>query len=424
MDMEEESSRDRNTRIADEHLAEVCREWLAWLDDDNGTLSAGRKVSEDMVHMMQRTPVAPLCRAVAMAVEAASHRLAKDRAQLATMREQTHDYQEQLLACNSHASQLESSLRSELEAKVAELDNLNEQLKHLQRSHQDLTMDHGNASAELKEVKERLHSSQSELEAGRIRDTESKQQIRSLMEKEKAQQAELERVMAAHAKSDAERQAFDRSVRSARSEIDALTQAREQLQAQLQEETEARSKERRHLEDTLNQTRGEFSALQAQHQRTLRQFEEGEDTAREELQRVSAELRDVQAALQKTKESLKLRDAELREANSRVQEAVAESENVRNQQREELRMQLRVQHEREASLKADLDWAKAAASKAEAKYLASEKGARKARWEADTANEERRWLESELEKQAQSRTKSIALMAKHRELVQELLPPS
>ena len=137
MDMEEESSRDRNTRIADEHLAEVCREWLAWLDDDNGTLSAGRKVSEDMVHMMQRTPVAPLCRAVAMAVEAASHRLAKDRAQLATMREQTHDYQEQLLACNSHASQLESSLRSELEAKVAELDNLNEQLKHLQRSHQD-----------------------------------------------------------------------------------------------------------------------------------------------------------------------------------------------------------------------------------------------------------------------------------------------
>lgn len=92
----------------------------------------------------------------------------------------------------------------------------------------------------------------------------------------------------------------------------------------------------------------------------------------------------------------------MQDVKGQLQTALNDVEALRTHEREEIKKLNRVHAEKEASWRENLDWVKAAASKAESERIASERAARKARWEADTALEERRWLESEVKRLASS----------------------
>merc|ERR1712048_1066905 len=126
--------------------------------------------------------------------------------------------------------------------------------------------------------------------------------------------------------------------------------------------------------------------------------EEGEGMTWEAREAERAELQSVKEKLQQAQEQLQAKDRELHESNKLLHSASADVEAARAHEREEIKKLLHAHVEKEAQWRENLEWVKAAAIKAETDRLASERAARKARWEADTAAEERRWLEGEVKR--------------------------
>merc|ERR1711879_437143 len=110
--------------------------------------------------------------------------------------------------------------------------------------------------------------------------------------------------------------------------------------------------------------------------------------------------KEAQSRLRVAEEEVKSKQRELQETKTQLQGATADLEATKEHQRDEIKRLNRAFADKESSWRENLDWVKAAASKAEADRIASERAARKARWEADTALEERRWLESEVKRLA------------------------
>jgi len=392
---EDAAVRERNVALADQQLTEQCKAWLAWLDDGAGAARAGEKATEELARAMQRMPTAPLCRAAKSALEAAGRCVAAQREALGKSQERLAEAERQAAAYGSAAAQQQAAEIARLEEKIASLEHASEKLK--QELHQEQASVEAR-DAELQKAKKQNHSLLEDIEVLRALEHELKAQVRSFAEKEEARQAELERTKAEMSKAETERLSTERTARIARLEADSGSTARQQLEARLEEEVAARKQ----LQDELERASSERGALQAQFEQKQRAWEAGEGSARKEREAERAELKRAQEACRKVAAELKAKDAEHRGAAAQLQQAQADLEAARAHEREELRRLNRAHAEKEASWRENLDWVKAAAAKAEAEHIASERAARKARWEADTALEERRWLEGEVKRLAQN----------------------
>eukprot|EP00416_Gambierdiscus_australes_P012678 CAMPEP_0171126132 /NCGR_PEP_ID=MMETSP0766_2-20121228/112703_1 /TAXON_ID=439317 /ORGANISM="Gambierdiscus australes, Strain CAWD 149" /LENGTH=807 /DNA_ID=CAMNT_0011589149 /DNA_START=102 /DNA_END=2522 /DNA_ORIENTATION=- len=266
---EETAVRSSNVRLADQQLSEQGKLWLAWLNEEGAAGLTCYEPTEGLVSLLERAPSAPACRAVKSALEAAGHRVAKQRDQLKAVHNMLSDAEQRATALRNAVAEEEANAQLTLWKSNAEMEE------------------------QLSELSEALQLERS----ARV-----------------SREMELQRTDAENGQARA-------------ADLQELMQLREQLNS-VSERLHSREVE-------LKETRGSLDAL-------------------------------------------------------------------RSHEREEVIKLNRAHAEREQSWRESLDWIKAAAAKAESERIASERAARKARWEADTALEARRWLEEEVKRLAKA----------------------
>jgi len=400
LEWEETAARERNTRLADQKLNEACRAWLEWLDEDGSTPgdnAKGEQRSEELCRLMEQMPNGPLCRAAAMAIHAAQRRKCKEREAIAGAAEKAAEAAKHAESF-SNATAERAAVRVELDAKMSELEHAHEKLKQASQAEEATQMELQARDAELQQAKAQNHASLQELDSAKSREHDLKAQLRAVGDQVEQLRAEVQRAEAAAAKAESERLASESAARMARLEAETGGTQRQQLEGQVEE---SRGKIKR-LEDELKKTKKEHETLQGKFEVTRREWEDAAGMARKERDAERAELQQVRKNMQVLMDTGKSRDKVLEEARQKLTTTTAELETARSQTREESKKLHQSFATREAKMRDDIEWAKAAAVKAESKFLASEKAARKARWEADTAIQERTWLEGELKRLAQN----------------------
>jgi len=382
---EEAAVKERNTRLADRQLSEACAQWLEWLANDNGTWVVGERISGNLTKIMEQMPSGPLCRAASAALEAAGRRVAMERQALAAQQQQS------------------------LVARGKDLDQAQEEMKQAQRREQEAHMELNAKAAELRDSQAQHQAALADAEAVRAREHEVMAMHRALADNTGALQADLERLQAAALKAEADRLSHERAAENARSEADAGSQRRRELETQLEQGQAQNAAAVRQLKAEVERRQEETEMLRKESERARLQLEEElrgrttiaerEGTARIELERQGAELRQMQEQLRATRAELQAERAEVEASKAEIAAARTSAEGLKSKDIEERKALHGLYAEKEAAWRADIEWAKASTQKSETKYLASERAARKARWEADTAVEERRWLEAELVRQ-------------------------
>jgi len=249
---------------------------------------------------------------------------------------------------------------------------------------------------ELKKAKAQAHSLTEDVELLRSLEHEVRAQLRSFTEREGSQRTELEQMAADVAKAEEERMAAERSFRIARLEAESSTTTQRQLQARLGEE----SKQTEQLEADWERISADHTAMQKEFEKLRHQQEASEGLLRKERDAERAELKQAREGLQTVSNKLQGLSKELQESREQLESSKAQVGAIKANDHEELRKLTNTHAEKEASWRENLEWVKAAAAKAETDRIASERAARKARWEADTALEERRWFEGEIRRLA------------------------
>jgi len=384
---EEAAVKERNARLADRQLSEACAQWLEWLANDSGTWESGERVSGNLTKLMEKMPSAPLCRAATAALEAAGRRVAMERQALSAQQE--------------HSAV----------ARGKELDQAQDEMKQAQRREQEAKMELKAKAAELRDSQAQHQAALADAEAARAREHDVKAMHRALADNTGALQADLERLQAAASKAEADRLSHERAAEKARSEAGAGGQRCRELELQLEQFRAQNDAAVRQLEAEAERRREETEMLRKESERARKQLEEElrgrttiaerEGSARIELERQGGELRQMQEQLRTARAELQAERAEVETAKAEVAAARATVDGLKSKDVEERKALHGIYAEKEAVWRADMEWAKTSSQKSESKYLASERAARKARWEADTAAEERRWLEAELARQRQ-----------------------
>jgi chromosome segregation ATPase len=288
----------------------------------------------------------------------------------------------------------------ELQERAAELQATHDKLKASSIAESGARLELQARDAEVRSLKTKHHDALTDLEALRSMEHELKAQIRTLVERDEKLQSEVERLTADNAQAEADRQAGERAIRIARLDAESSSTVRSQVESSLQE---ARGKLGQ-MEEEIKRTRGDKDALQKELERARRQWEEGHGANQKEREAERAELQHSREKLKILGERMEAKETELQGVKGQLQSALADVEGARSHEREEIKKLLKVHADKEAAIRGDLAWAKDAAVKAESRLNASEKAARKARWEADTAAQEVKWLEGELKRLAQSTT--------------------
>jgi len=328
-------------------------------------------------------------------MEAAGRRVARERDASKQVKEKLVEADRQAAAFSSATSKQDAAERAKLEERVAKLDGALEELR------QALNAEQARVRVKDEDLKKTTGHNQSmleDIEVLRALEHELKAQLRSFAEKEVSQQTEIDRLAADVAKAEHERLSSERASRIAHLEAESSSTARQQLQARLDKATTRQQD----LGTQLEQLRADHDSLQIKFEKIRREREAGEGLMRKERDAERAEFKEAQARLRVAEEEVKSKQRELQEVKTQLQGAMADLESTKEHQRDEVKRLNRAFADKESSWRENLDWVKAAASKAEADRIASERAARKARWEADTALEERRWLESEVKRLAAS----------------------
>ncbi|CAK0896282.1 unnamed protein product [Prorocentrum cordatum] len=396
IDAEEASLRQKNTRLADEHLQRACKSWLEWLDRDRAAWSGdGERISSELLTLMQGMPSPALCRAAQLAIQAAGKQVSKCKSTLAENQLKFSEDLQQMKVASSKTDEV-NSIRKELEKAKAELEATQEKLRAAVVAGQGTEMELQARDTELRSLRAKQHDALTDLDAMHTMEHELKAQLRMMIERDGKTQAELERLIAENAKAEADRQTGERALRMARLDAEASGAVRVQAEASLKD-----ARARLGLaEEELKRSRADRETLQGDFDRARREEEEGRGASQKEREAERAELRQSREQLKALGERVEAREAELRGAREQLQGALADVERARAHEREEVKRLLKANSEKEASLREDLAWAKDAAVQAESKLNLSEKAARKARWEADTAAQEAKWLEGELKRLA------------------------
>lgn len=299
---EEHVVKQQNTRLADQKLLDALRTWQEWLDDDGGSWSQGEGICTDLQKLMERMPAAPISRASRSAIEAAGRRVVAARLALASTVEQTKLEKDQAMNWGQEAAQKEGVARTELQARLHHLEQM---------------------EARLKETEDARQTTNAEL-----------QQRHEELERSKAQ-----------------------------------------YQEQLKANEASYEMSRSDLQERHNQLQIQFADMQ-----------DGRD-------RCQLEANQSQHLLSAAQMKLDAREAELAEAKVQMQQYLNEI-GAAQKREHELKSQNRMQAEKEISLRASLDDARAVAAKADAERLASERCAKGA---LDIEHSEKRRLAAELE---------------------------
>uniref|UniRef100_A0A7S4Q2C9 GB1/RHD3-type G domain-containing protein n=1 Tax=Alexandrium monilatum TaxID=311494 RepID=A0A7S4Q2C9_9DINO len=388
--LDENAVRERNVRLADKQLSDAGQRWLQWLEDDAGSRTAGERACQELLGLMQRMPSAPLCRAAATALEASARRVARARGEALAERGHARKQAENCMSQAQRREQ-EEGRRKDLEGKVQDLE------VQLERARQALAAEqsaHQAQDVELQNAKAHSHAAQADLEALRAVEHELRAQLRNFAERESHLESENQRLAAEAAAAETERLSSERSARIAGLEAKTSTEQRQRLESQLQEHTAKLAQ----FQGTLDREKAEHQALQSRHEQLQRQHDEGDSTSKRQREAERQELRDAKQNLALSQEQVKTLQADIQGMRAQLQATEGHLASSRTREQDEVSRLHRAHAEREAQLREQLEWAKSAATKAESKAIASDKAARKARWEADTLLEEKRWLEAELKR--------------------------
>lgn len=300
---EEQSVRQSSSRLADQQLMEALRLWQEWLDDDKGDALAGERLANDLGQLMERMPVAPLSRAGRAAMEAAARRVAAARAAVATTVERSTEAQRRAAALGQQAAQQEGAARSELDTTQAEVQATLEKLRRVQHAERTGKMELQARVAELHDVNQQLSAALGDVEEARVREAELRAQQRAHGERETSLQSELEDARVSSSRAEAERMASERDAREAAGAAAAEVQrleaelqaAREEVarcadrlaseRAVLKSETEqTRTEHVQMVEDVRRQLDAERSNLEGEHERTRAEHSQMVEEARRQLE--------------------------------------------------------------------------------------------------------------------------------------------
>merc|ERR1719188_184441 len=129
IDAEEASLRQKNTRLADEHLQRACKSWLEWLDKDCAAWSSdGERISMELLTLMQGMPSPALCRAAQLVIQAAGKQVSKCKSTLAESQLKFSEDMQQMKIASSKTDEV-NSIRGELEKTKAELEATQDKLR-------------------------------------------------------------------------------------------------------------------------------------------------------------------------------------------------------------------------------------------------------------------------------------------------------
>ncbi|CAE7401145.1 GBP2, partial [Symbiodinium necroappetens] len=207
---EELQVRQQNGRLADQQLSQSLKLWQDWLDNSEGTIEEGEKISADLGKLLEHLPTTTVARAGRAAIEAAARRVAGARTAVVATVEQSAEAQRRALAWGEQAAKLEGNVRAELEATKAAIKKAADRWRQASQSKEAKTVELQGKAAEHEDGQQQLQSAQAELEEARARETELQVLNRSGQEKEQTLQQELEAARAMASKASAERLASQR----------------------------------------------------------------------------------------------------------------------------------------------------------------------------------------------------------------------
>lgn len=278
---EEQQVRTQNSRTADQRLMDILKSWQEWLDDDSGALADGEGISAQLGELMDRMPSAPLSRGGRQAIEAAARRVAAARTAVAATLEQSTEAQRRAMAWGEQAAQKEGAARTELEAKRAELSEVQGRLKRAQHMERDAQNGLSAIRAELHEAKIQLQGALKDVEDAQLRESELISQHQTLGEKEASMREQLEQVRGSVAKAEAERLTSERIAQAA-SEAAAAEQQR------LSQELQAARAEAERFADLLASER---AVLRSENDKTRTEHAQLVDDVRKQLETERTSLR-------------------------------------------------------------------------------------------------------------------------------------
>lgn len=290
----------QNSKLADQQLTQSMKQWLEWLDDENGALNVDENIVNSIGQLMNQMPAAPLARAGRGALEAAARRVAAARTTVAATVTQSKTAQKQAVAWGERAAQQEGAVRSELERIEADLTRMRKQTAQSQQSARVKQMEITNKGAELQDVRSRLNNASGDAHEAHSRVHGLTAHIAVAADKELSLRAELEDISNAAAKAKEEQLASERSYTSA---MCVLTSDRQRLELELQDarseieqfsnqlsherqlvetnQMKTRSEHDHMLEDIAKRQDNERQTLKVEHHQTclehMRMIEEAQD---------------------------------------------------------------------------------------------------------------------------------------------------
>jgi len=248
---EEIQVRQQNGRMADQQVAAALKLWQDWLDNPDGTVEEGEKISADLGKLLDQLPSNTVTRGGRSAIEAAARRVAVARTAVSATVEQSAEAQRRALAWGEQAAKSEGAVRSELEAIKASIKEAVEHFRAAGQEKEAKTVELQGKAAELEDGLKQLSSVSTELEEAKVRGAELKALVKAGEERELSLQQDLEATRALAAKTSAEHLASQRSNEAAAEAASLQTvQLQEELreaQAELQRQKEQLEEERQML---------------------------------------------------------------------------------------------------------------------------------------------------------------------------------
>eukprot|EP00439_Symbiodinium_sp_Y106_P073502 s377_g13.t2 len=263
---EELQVRQQNGRLADQQLSQSLKLWQDWLDNSEGTIEEGEKISADLGKLLEHLPTTTVARAGRAAIEAAARRVAGARTAVVATVEQSAEAQRRALAWGEQAAKLEGNVRAELEATKAAIKKAADRWRQASQSKEAKTVELQGKVAEHEDGQQQLQSAQEELEEARARETELQVLNRSSQEKEQSLQQELEAARAMASKASAERLASQRCNEAA---AEAAGRQNLQLQEELREAQVELQRAKEQLRAEREELKREWESHREKHQEKI-----------------------------------------------------------------------------------------------------------------------------------------------------------
>lgn len=266
---EEIQVRQQNGRLADQQLSEALKLWQDWLDNTEGSVEEGERVSSELGKLLDRLPSSTVTRGGRAAIEAAARRVAAARSTVSATVEQSAEAQRRAARRTEEAAKLEGAVRSELDAAKASIKDAMERYRAAGQDKEAKTMQLQGKTSELEDGQKQLMSVAAELEEASVRSAELKACVNAGEERELSLRQELEATRALAAKTSAELLASQRSNEAA---AEAASLQTLQLQEELREAQTEVQRQKELLEEERQMLQLERDGHQEKHHTLLQEL--------------------------------------------------------------------------------------------------------------------------------------------------------